>query len=182
MGAKSKREIDILIMNLLMKYAGLAEKSNQELSILLRAPVSKIKGLRYEARLKYPPDPDYVKREFLYLLTKSQFDFDKGNIIFAIEDEFLRQAIQGQLKAKGKFADTSFNTEIVRIDRNALEDAIGELYGRETAEAFRNGFDEMENQPEGRDAAKEFRDTIIEFAVNTFKSLGLEFIRSRIGL
>lgn len=183
MGAKTKREIDILVMNLLLNYAGLADKSNQELSVLLQAPVSKIKSLRYEARLKYPPDPDYVKREFLYTLTKSQFDLEKGRITFVIEDEFIRQAIQGQLKAKGMFADTSFNTELVKIDRRSLESVIGELYGEEIADDFKNGFDEMTRQLEGEDvnAAEEFSKTIIAFAVETARKLAFEFIRSRIG-
>jgi len=181
--AKTKREIDILVMNLLMNYAGLADKSNQELSILLQAPESKIKSLRYEARLKYPPDADYVKREFLYILTKSQFDFEKGMIIFAIEDEFLRHAIQGQLKAKGMFADSSFNTELVKISRSSLEAVIEELYGKQIANDFREGFDGMESQLEGEDVnvAKIFSDTIIAFVVETAKKLAFEFLRSRIG-
>lgn len=183
MGAKNKREIDILVMSLLMNYAGLAEKSNQELSILLQAPISKIKSLRYEARLKYPPDPDYVKREFLYTLTRSQFDLEKGRITFVIEDEFVRQAIQGRLKARGRFADTSFNTELVKVDRRSLESVIDELYGAEIAEDFRNGFDEMTRQLEGEEdsAAKIFFDTIVAFAWETAKKLGFEFVRSRIG-
>jgi hypothetical protein len=182
-GAKNKREIDILVMNLLMNYAGLATKSNQELSILLQAPESKIKGLRYEARLKYPPDTDYVKREFLYILTKSQFDLEKGTIIFVIEDEFLRHAIQGQLKSKGMFADSSFNTELVKISSTSLESVIEELYGKQIVDDFRQGFDAMESQLEAKNVnvTKAFSDTIIAFAVETFKKLAFEFIRSRIG-
>ena len=56
LGAKTKGEIDILVVNLLMKYGDLSPKSNQELSILLQATESKIKRLRYEARLKYLRD------------------------------------------------------------------------------------------------------------------------------
>ena len=67
LGAKNKREIDILVMNLLMKYGDLAAKSNQELSILLQATESKVKSLRYEARLKYPPDAELCpKRISIY--------------------------------------------------------------------------------------------------------------------
>lgn len=183
MGAMPKKEVDILVMNLLIKYGGLSDKGNQELSILLQAPVSKIKSLRYEARLKYPPDKDYVKREFLYILTKSHFDFDKGKITFAIEDEFLRQAIQGQLKSKGMFADTSFNTELVKIDEKSLKAVIRELYGTEIANDFQDGFDEMKRQLEDpkADVASVFTDTIIAFAVDTAKKFAFEFIKSRIG-
>jgi hypothetical protein len=183
LGAKPKREIDILVLHLLMKYGGIVDKSNHELSILLQAPEVKIKGLRYEARLKYPPDPDYVKIEFLYTLTKSQFDLERGKVIFVIEDDYLRHAIQGQLKAKGMFADSSFNTELIKIDKNSLQTVIGELYGQETADDFRKGFDEMESQLEGEDvdASQAFTNTILEFAVETARKFAFEFIKSRIG-
>lgn len=182
-GAKNKRDIDILVMNLLMNYVDLGNKSNQELSILLRAPISKIKGLRYEARLKYPPDSDYVKREFLYILSKSQFDLEKGKVTFVMEDEFIRHAIQGQLKSKGLFSDTSFNTELVRIDKKSLEAVIEELYGNEIAEDFKNGFDEMTKQLEGNVSSltDEFTSLITSFAKETAKKLAFDFISGRIG-
>jgi hypothetical protein len=182
-GAKNKREIDILIMNLLMKYADLANKSNQELSILLQAPVAKIKSLRYEARLKYPPEPDYAKKEFLIVLQKSQYDMSKGKIIFAIEDDFLRHILQGKLKEKGYFADSSFNTELVKIDKMALEAVIEELYGQETAADFQNGFDEMEKQLEGGDIdiGKAFSKTIFDFASSTAAKFAFEFMKKGAG-
>ncbi len=180
LGSKNRREIDILIMNLLMKYGDLAVKSNQELSILLQATESKIKGLRYEARLKYPPDEDYVKREFLYILYKSQSDFTSGKIMFAIEDVYLRHAIQGRLKARGMFADTSFNTEIVRIDKNSLESVIEELYGKETSDVFHDGFSEMENQEEGIDAGASIKKALMKFVIDTGISLGLNLLKSRL--
>ena len=183
-GSKNKREIDILVMSLLMNYGGLATKANQELSILLQAPESKIKGLRYEARLKYPPDKDYVKREFLYTLTRSQIDLDRGIITFAIEDDFVRHAIQGQLKSRGMYADNSFNMELVKISRTSLESVIEELYGKQILADFRDGFDAMEKQLAGDDlnVPKVFSDTIVAFVVETFKKLAFDFVKSRIGL
>lgn len=182
LGAKSKGAIDILVMNLLMKYGDLAAKSNQELSILLQATESKIKGLRYEARLKYPPDDDYVKREFLYILYKSQFDFTSEKIMFAIEDVYLRYAIQGRLKAKGMFADTSFNTEIVKIDSESLKSVIEELYGKKIASDFHDGFSEMENQEEGIDPTASIKKAVIKFVIDTGISLGLGLVKSRLGM
>jgi hypothetical protein len=179
-GAKTKREIDILVMNLLMKHAGLADKSNHEISIMLQAPESTIKRLRYEARLKYPPDANYVKKEFLYVLAKSQFDFARGKIVFAIEDDFLRHAIQGQLKSKGMFADSSFNTEIIRIDRDFLETIIEELYGKETAKAFHDGFEELERQAEGTGDSVPFKEAMLKFVIDTAKTLALDLIKSRL--
>lgn len=183
-GAMPKKEIDILVMNLLMKYAGLAEKGNQELSILLQSPVSRIKNLRYEARLKYPPDADYVKREFLYTLARSQLDFEKDKIVFLIEDEYLRQSIHGRLKSRGMFADSSFNTELIKIDEKFLKAVIAEFYGEKVAEDFQSGFDDMKAQLRDKhaDPQKTFQDTIIHFAMDTARLLAFEFVKSRIGL
>jgi hypothetical protein len=182
-GAKNKRDIDILVMHLFTKYAGIAEKSNHELSLLLQAPEAKIKGYLYEARLKYPPEQDYVEKEFLYTLSKSQFDFQKGVITFVMEDNYLRHAIQGKLKAKGMFADSSFNSELVKINRDSLEEIIRELYGKEIAGNFRDGFDGMEKQLEGDDGdlPRLFSETILKFIGEAAKSLGLGLVKSRLG-
>jgi hypothetical protein len=184
LGAKSKREIDILVLRLLMKHAGLAEKSNQELSLLLQAPAARIKVLRYEAYLKYPPDAEYVQREFLYLLTKSQFDLDKDRIVFVMEDEYLRQAIQERLKAKGMFADSSFNTELVKIDKSALQAVIEELYGPAIAKDFEAGFIEMQAQVEDKDEnpVKAFASTIFDFVLGAAEKLAIDLVKSRLGL
>ena len=102
--------------------------------------------------------------------------------MFVIEDKFLRHAIQGKLKSKGMFADSSFNTELVKIDRSSLETVIRELYGKEIADDFRSGFEAMESQLEEKDdIATETTNAIIQFAVSTIKSLGYEYIKSRIG-
>jgi len=78
------------------------------------------------------------------------------------------------------FADTSFNTEIVRIDKNSLETVIRELYGEKTAENFQDGFREMEDQAEGVDKGASFRDGIIKFVVEAGKSLAIELIKGRL--
>ncbi|WKZ34965.1 MAG: hypothetical protein QY332_15220 [Anaerolineales bacterium] len=182
LGAKSKREIDILVMDLLMRYGGLGARSNQELSILLQAPVSRIKSLRYEARLKYPPDEDYVRREFLYILSRSKYAIETGRIVFAIEDNYIRHAIQGQLKARGMFADTSFNSELIKIDRRSLAAVIGELYDAETAQAFQDGFDEMESQGgEDADFAGEFSTFMFDLVKAAAQKFALDLALGRLG-
>jgi hypothetical protein len=178
LGAITKREIDILVMNLLMEYAGLARKSNHELSILLQVPESRLKRLRYEARLKYPPDADYVKREFLFILARSQFeldrrdetDIDKMKIKFAMEDDFLRYAIQGRLKDQGMFADTSFNNEIVKIECSSLVQIIADIYGEQTARDFREGFATLDTSGE-EEPGSSFKEVMGKFILDTGKSI-----------
>lgn len=178
MGAIPKHEIDILVMNLLMKYGELAYKSNYELSILLQTTESRIKRLRYEARLKYPPDEDYVRREFLYVLGRAQFELDKKDgadiskmkIIFVLEDNFLRYAIQGKLKEQGMFADTSFNSELVRIECGSLVSIIQQLYGKKVAKEFQEGFQTL-NQPESGEGMKAFKAVMFKFILDTAQSV-----------
>lgn len=179
MGAMPKREFDILVMNLFLQYGGIEGMSNQELSILLQTPESTIKRLRYEARLKYPPNQNYVQKEFLIVLSRSQFELDKKDgsnidkmkIIFVMEDDFLRHEIQGRLKAKGMFADTSFNTEIIRIECSSLVAVIREIYGDEIAENFYDLFKTLNESATDEDKNGIFRDSLLKFVLDTAKSI-----------
>ena len=157
LGSAPKREIDILIMHLLMKYGDLSRESNHNLSILLQVPESTIKRLRYQARLKYPPDNEYIQREFLFVLANAQFEaefekqenIEKIKIIFVMEDNYLRYAIQGRLKEKGMFADTSFNSEVIKIKCSYLVEVIEEIYDKKTADEFLDGFKSLRESSEG---------------------------------
>lgn len=182
-GALPKKEIDILVMNLLLNYGELAGKSNQELSIFLRMTESRVKRLRYETRLKYPPEPDYVKQEFFYILSKAKYAIETGKIIFAIEDDYIRHAIQGQLKAKGMFADTSFNTELIKIDAQFLEAVLGELYNEDIAKDFHNGFEAMESQmsEEGFDIMGVFSNFMLDFVKAAAHKITLDLAMGRLG-
>lgn len=182
-GSLPKREIDILVMNLLLNLGELAGESNQDLSVRLRATEAKIKNLRYEARLKYPPDQDYVKREFFYILSKSKYAIETGKIIFAIEDEYIRHAIQGQLKAKGMFADTSFNTELIKMDTKFLEAVLGELYGEDIKKDFQAGFEAMEKQMSkaGFDIAGVFSKFMLDFVKTAAQKIALDLVMGRLG-
>ncbi|MDP1715753.1 MAG: hypothetical protein Q8L41_13510 [Anaerolineales bacterium] len=170
MGALSKREVDILIMYLLGKYGDLVTLSNHELSIRLQMTETHVKNLRYEAHLKYPPvEEKYVEIQFLLVLARSVFDAEKEKINFVLEDEYLRHAIQGRLKARGMFADSSFNTEIIKIDHTALEKLIREMYGKKVADQFQKGFSRLLKKEAGMDFQSLLK-TFVKSAVNSLGS------------
>jgi len=193
MGAMPKREFDILMMNLFLTYGGIEGKSNQDLSILLQTPEATIKRLRYEARLKYPPNGDYVKKEFLIVLYRSQFDFDKRDetniykmkISFIMEDDYLRHEIQGRLKAKGMFADTSFNSEIVKIECGSLISVIREFYGDKIADNFHKIFTEM-TEPTTEEKIASLKASVGKFVLDTaimlFNTAVVAEFKTRIGI
>jgi hypothetical protein len=128
----SKRDVDILVVHLLDRHAGVTLEKNQPLSLRLRTTESRLRALRYEARLRYPPsDEKYFARHLLYALVVAEFQADKKQIAFALEDQYLRHELQGRLKAHGSFADSSFNSEIVKVRYDNLLAVLTELYGED---------------------------------------------------
>jgi len=117
-GSLNKREIDILMMHLLIKYSSISSKSNHELSLQFLLSPTKIKNLRYEAKLKYLKKNDYFTKELLNLLKYVKLKKQDNNlwIMFSVEDELLKQYIQAKIKEIGSFTDSSFNSEIVKIE------------------------------------------------------------------
>ncbi|MBL8102323.1 MAG: hypothetical protein JNM02_07325 [Anaerolineales bacterium] len=182
MGAMPKREVDILVMGLLEKYAELDRQNNYDLSILLQMTESQVKSLRYVAKLKYPPkEGKYIETQFLIVLAKSQFDIDKGKIVFIMENSFVRHAVQGRLKAKGMFADSSFNSEIVKIDHEALGNLIADMYGREVAKEFRSNFTRLLNKEKGIDydnLKTKFIQKAVETLGGAIPAAGLAYLKT----
>jgi hypothetical protein len=134
MGALSKRDIDALVMHLLDEQGlddgvPLKNLSNQQVSVKLRIPATRIKALRYEAMLKYVSDNESLaKWRFLEVLAKAKFDAEKDKIGFIIEDTFTRNWLQGILKGEGLVFDSSFNTEIVKVDSEGFFAVLKVLY------------------------------------------------------
>ncbi|MFN3166112.1 MAG: hypothetical protein ACE37H_03505 [Phycisphaeraceae bacterium] len=144
LGAMTKRDIDILVMHLLQKHGNLTNRTNHELSHQLQLTETRVRSLRYEARLKYPPEEsNYIERRVLYALAQSQFDANKGAIRFIVEDAYVRYALQARMKSRGAVHDTSFNREIVSVKPDQLIDLIEELYGKDTAKTFKKEFDKV---------------------------------------
>jgi len=117
-GSMSKRDIDVLVMYLLMDLTDLNDESNFNLSIKLKLTETKIKNLKYEANLKYSKSlEDKIKNEFLELLGKAKLQVigKETWISIVVEDTFLRSAIKAKVKENGSFTDSSFNSEIVKI-------------------------------------------------------------------
>lgn len=161
-GSLSKREIDVLLVHLLMKYSNLSSKNNHELSLDFLLSPTKIKNLCYEAKLKYLSKDNYFKEQFFKLLRKVKLKQLQNNtwVMFSVEDELLKQYIQAKVKESGSFTDSSFNSEIIKIE---LNDFIGLLDGL---------LDESEKID-----VKELLAPIVENDVNEFKELAFEFFK-----
>ena len=141
--AMPKRDIDALVMHLLDEYGGendapLKILSNQQTSVQLRAAVTRVKALRYDAMLKYKSGNVVLAQwKFLEVLAKSQFDAEKKKVGFVIEDSFTRHWVQDALKKHGLFFDNSFNTEIVRVDFEQFCKVLAFMYDKRSVAALK---------------------------------------------
>lgn len=142
-GTMSKRDVDALVMHILDEQGDtqglpLKRMSNQEASVRLRAPVARIKSLRYEAMLKFKDDNlRLAKWKFLEVLARSHFDSTSKKIGLVIEDTFTKNWLQGLLKSNGLVFDNSFNTEIVKVDLKDFCNVLAVLYDEKSVAALK---------------------------------------------
>ena len=157
-GSMNKNDYEVAMFHALLQNE-LRDKSDFDISVLLRIPEAKIKRLRYEEALRYPSKDDgYYKDTFIDLLENGKFRVtDNNRIQFAISDKLFRLYINDLLMRGGRFADTSFNPNIVSLPWKDLEYLLDEF-----------GINDKERQKKIEDSAKE---TEKEFSKTFFESL-----------
>ena len=135
----NKNDYEVWIFNYLLQ-GDMRGKSNYDISVELRIPESKVKRLRYEASLKYgnPADTTQYNKAFKLLLDKVNLKKGSNNVVqFAVEDTQLRHYLESILKKKGRFADTSFNSEVVSITLDDLAMLLDETCTENEKETFK---------------------------------------------
>ncbi|WP_424195206.1 hypothetical protein ACMYR3_05300 [Ampullimonas aquatilis] len=178
MGALNKKDIDALVMHLLDKYGDgqtgpLYKYPNQEVSALLKAPVAKVKQLRYEAGLKYGGRvEDQAKARLLVALSRAVFEVESKRICLLIEDALAKNWLQGQLKNNGLIFDHSFNTEIVKVDPKGLFAVLGQFFDDKDTDKFRLAFDRIEKEKKDGELRAEFSKLAKDFAMDAAKKAG----------
>ncbi len=146
-GSMPKSDIDSLVMHLLDKYANekgsaLGDFSNQIASERLRAPLTKIKKLRYEGGLKFGELPDYEARmRFVKLLAKAGLELNTQTasvtkIVFLVEDILAKNWIQAHIKEHSGIFDGSFNSEIIKVDPEVFFKLLRSLLGSTDIDSF----------------------------------------------
>lgn len=139
-GSLPKKELDLLVLNLLTKHTNLAKMSNQELSLFLQTPANRLTNQLYEMRLRYlatSPD-DYIREQFFASLKHSKLEIGKtdGLVTFAIEDRFVRTGLHARLKTLGHVGDGSFNPDLIKLPAAAFADLLASWFDEGTANKF----------------------------------------------
>lgn len=119
-GVMNKTEIETLFYHVFRKHGLLTGKCFDD-SLKLQIPEAKARKLIYESQVKYENRNQenmdcYVRKAVGECLTHASFVKNNKEIRFAIEDKYLRVALNAKLRANNYFADTSFNKDIISLD------------------------------------------------------------------
>lgn len=127
-GVMNKTEIEILMYHVFKKHELLTGKCFDD-SFKLQITEAKARKLIYDAQVKYADMDenklaDYLRTSVGNCLVHAFFSKSGKEIRFAIEDKYLRVALNAKLRENYYFADTSFNKDIISLDENAFREMI----------------------------------------------------------
>ena len=128
-GSMNKNDVEVLLFTLFKRDGVLADKSNFELAKMLHITEAKVKRLAYESEIVYGETEEKVlQKRFLDLLYKTKIQVENGTLRFVVEDKYLRSTIYETLKQNGYYIDSSFNSEIVSVKKEALVFLLDQYY------------------------------------------------------
>jgi hypothetical protein len=182
-GSMPKSDIDAIVMHLLDKYASengrpLGNFPNQIASERLRAPLAKIKRLRYEGSLKFGGRPeDEARTRFVRLLAKAGLEFDKKEgtvtkIVFVVEDILAKNWIQGQIKEHSGIFDGSFNTEIIKVDPDVFFRLLRTLLPASAVDTFEDKYKALLKKTKREELVSGFKTLVSSFVKGAVKAGG----------
>lgn len=130
-GVMNKTDIETLLYHVLKERNLLNGKCFDD-SLALQISEAKARKLNYDSKVKYlyrnQEEVDvYLKKEVGRYLKKARFSSNGKEIIFAIEDKYLRVALNAKMRAEGDFSDSSFNKDIVSLDKETFYRMISML-------------------------------------------------------
>ena len=114
-GSMNKNDYEVALFYLLILNEFTKDDTDFTISVKLQIPESKVKRLRYEMSLKYPKEDDELDQVLLEKLIEGDFKIANEHIQFCINDKLLRLYVSNKLTKANRFADSSFNSNIVSI-------------------------------------------------------------------
>lgn len=138
-GSMNKNDFEVAIFNYLLE-SGWSAKTNRAISLELKIPETKVKRLRYEAELKYGENTDdEFNTRLEKVLENANFKHDGKKLVFVMENQMLRNYLDGKLKEMGNFSDRSFNSEVVSIDAKDFIELLKQLnFGKNVIKKAKN--------------------------------------------
>lgn len=178
LGSMPKSDVDALVMHLIDLYGldgsgPLATYSNQTVSERLKAPVSKIKKMRYDAALKFGGKiEDQAMGRLLAALSKASLEPDGEKVHLIIEDTLAKNWLQGQLKIHQHIFDHSFNTEIVKVSVTGLFQVLESVFDATEITNFKKGYETARKKKTAEERVTAFKSVAKKFAEGAAKAAG----------
>ncbi|WP_299084008.1 hypothetical protein [uncultured Ruegeria sp.] len=116
-GALSKREVDLLLIQLLQKHLpGFQDKADFDAALVLRTTKRKIRGLRDEVSFREANNEDFLKSNLRNELKRAEvLPSDHGLVKVQLDDAVLRGYAEKIVRTEFGIVDSSFNSAILQL-------------------------------------------------------------------
>ena len=181
-GVMNKTEIETLLYHVLKTNGLLTERCFDD-SFALKIPEAKARKLIYESQIKYSerkPDEHYayLRKSIGECLEHAFISKNKKEIRFAIEDKYIRVALNAKLREMHYFADTSFNSDIVSLDQEAFAKMIAMLVPNDKLDLVKanlrvEGIDVVDQNTKDEFFAEFTKELLVQESIEALKQLGV---------
>lgn len=179
-GSMNKNDVEVLLFTLFKRDGVLADKSNFELAKMLHITEARVKRLAYESEIVYGETEEKVlQKRFLDLLYKTKIQVENGTLRFVVEDKYLRSTIYETLKQNGYYIDSSFNSEIVSVKKEALVFLLDQYYSDTDKKEILDGYNAV--RKEVKKADKKSFSEVMSVVLDKFLEKGVDVAVEGIG-
>lgn len=181
----NKTEIETLIYFVLKKHGLLTGKCFDD-SQKLQITEAKARKLIYESQVKYEKrDRDaldaYLRKYIGDCLVHATLVKNNKEISFAIEDKYIRIALNAKLRENHYFADTSFNKDIISLNEATFQRMVAILvpnYQREVVLEKLTAVDIKENKDINEFVSSFIKEAMVQGSIEGIKQIGELIIAS----
>ena len=195
-GARTKSEIDLLVLGCLIKAGALDPGAPvYDLARALNLTPTRVRSLILNWQLRSNGRGLDLQEALVQALSKTRFAKDGSLLTFGIENPLLREEVEARLKRRGIFADASFSREIVRLPVDAFVEFLDDLVDEATKREFRKRLVEDHQLPDrsfkalvagllsklGEKVAGQAGEAIVGELLKPFGSKAVDNVADRVG-
>ena len=139
-GRLPKREVDVLVVHLLERYAdGVSSRSDTELACEFGTTPSRVRGWRTDARYLYWTNDEQlarVRESVFGAIANDAYRTETDSVIVEVYDPFVKQQVIDILRRHHQLHDTSFNSSLLKLSRDAFWLLVSVTLSDEQVEAL----------------------------------------------
>lgn len=132
-GTLPKREIEILVMHLLLKDGVLRPEGrvdHHEISVKLRLPESRVRSLIYEVELKHGNAINIID-EIIHIIESDRYSISGTKVKISVHSPLVKQHIEYKIRKLNGVSDGSFGKHIISLELSTFQRLLEDLYGNQ---------------------------------------------------